>query len=88
MGISSNSPIGASRDPGTVFDESSPYRPYLAYGQSKKLMEDAFNAAGRVSPRSRGHGYTTKSCRASDEPTPARCRSIGPPTTPAGSRAA
>jgi nucleoside-diphosphate-sugar epimerase len=47
IGISSNSPIGASRDPGTVFDETSPYRPYLAYGESKKLMEDAFNAAAR-----------------------------------------
>jgi nucleoside-diphosphate-sugar epimerase len=45
VATSSNSPIGASRDPSTLFDEGSPYRPYLAYGQSKKLMEDALNAA-------------------------------------------
>ena len=28
-----------------MFDESSPYRPYMAYGRSKKLMEDDLNAA-------------------------------------------
>ena len=47
VATSSNSPAGASRDPSTVFDESSPYRPYMAYGRSKKLMEDDLNAADR-----------------------------------------
>ena len=45
MATSSNSPAGVSRDPTTRFDESSPYRPYMAYGRSKKLMEDDLNAA-------------------------------------------
>jgi nucleoside-diphosphate-sugar epimerase len=45
VATSSNSPAGVSRDPSTVFDESSPYRPYMSYGRSKKLMEDALNAA-------------------------------------------
>ena len=45
VAISSNSPAGDSRDPDMVFDESSPYRPYMNYGRSKKLMEDALNAA-------------------------------------------
>jgi nucleoside-diphosphate-sugar epimerase len=47
IGVSSNSPAGASRDPATVFDESAPYRPYMGYGRSKKLMEDNLNAAHR-----------------------------------------
>lgn len=47
IGVSSNSPAGVSRDPATLFDERSPYRPYLHYGRSKKLMEDALNAAHR-----------------------------------------
>jgi nucleoside-diphosphate-sugar epimerase len=42
---SSNSPAGVSRDPSARFDERSPYRPYMAYGRSKKLMEDALNWA-------------------------------------------
>jgi len=45
VATSSNSPAGVSRDPGTRFDESSPYKPYMTYGKSKKLMEDALNAA-------------------------------------------
>jgi nucleoside-diphosphate-sugar epimerase len=45
VATSSNSPAGVSRDPSTRFDESSPYRPYMSYGRSKKLMEDALNAA-------------------------------------------
>ena len=45
VATSSNSPVGASRRPDEVFDESSPYRPYLAYGVSKKLMEDRLNEA-------------------------------------------
>jgi nucleoside-diphosphate-sugar epimerase len=45
VATSSNSPAGASRDPSTRFDEKSPYHPYMAYGRSKKLMEDDLNAA-------------------------------------------
>jgi nucleoside-diphosphate-sugar epimerase len=45
VATSSNSPAGVSRDPSTLFDESTPYRPYMGYGRSKKLMEDDLNAA-------------------------------------------
>jgi nucleoside-diphosphate-sugar epimerase len=45
VATSSNSPAGASRDPSRRFDEQTPYRPYMAYGRSKKLMEDDLNAA-------------------------------------------
>jgi nucleoside-diphosphate-sugar epimerase len=45
VGTSSNSPAGASRDTDALFDEDAPYRPYMAYGRSKKLMEDTLNAA-------------------------------------------
>jgi nucleoside-diphosphate-sugar epimerase len=37
--VSSNSPFGVSRDPRTVFDEDTPYRPLLGYGQSKMEAE-------------------------------------------------
>lgn len=37
--MSSNSPIGASRNPHEVFDEESPYRPYMGYGRSKEASE-------------------------------------------------
>jgi nucleoside-diphosphate-sugar epimerase len=37
--MSSNSPIGASRDPREVFDEGTPYRPYMGYGRSKEAAE-------------------------------------------------
>jgi nucleoside-diphosphate-sugar epimerase len=37
--MSSNSPIGVSRYPYEVFDEQSPYRPYMGYGRSKEAME-------------------------------------------------
>jgi nucleoside-diphosphate-sugar epimerase len=47
VATSSNSPAGVARDPSVVFDESSPYRPYMGYGRSKKLMEDDLNAAQR-----------------------------------------
>jgi nucleoside-diphosphate-sugar epimerase len=43
VATSSNSPAGVSR-----FDESSPSRPYMAYGRSKQLMEDALRAAGEA----------------------------------------
>jgi nucleoside-diphosphate-sugar epimerase len=38
--MSSNSPIGVSRNPVEVFDEDSPYRPYMGYGWSKRVMEE------------------------------------------------
>src|SRR6478609_4961381 len=38
--MSSNSPIGVSRNPSEVFDEESPYRPYMGYGRSKQAMEE------------------------------------------------
>jgi nucleoside-diphosphate-sugar epimerase len=48
VATSSNSPAGAARDPSVVFDESAPYKPYMGYGRSKKLMEDDLNAAHRA----------------------------------------
>jgi len=45
VATSSNSPAGCARDPAVVFDETSEYSPYMAYGRSKKLMEDDLNAA-------------------------------------------
>ncbi len=38
--MSSNSPCGTNPHPDHVFDEASPYRPYMNYGRSKMLMED------------------------------------------------
>jgi nucleoside-diphosphate-sugar epimerase len=37
--VSSNSPMGVNPFPGHLFDESSPYRPYMNYGRSKMQME-------------------------------------------------
>lgn len=37
--VSSNSPIGCNPSINDVFDESSPFAPYMAYGNSKMLME-------------------------------------------------
>ena len=45
VATSSNSPIGASRNPSTLFDEASPYRPHAGYGRSKMLMEKELNDA-------------------------------------------
>lgn len=45
IALSSNSPVGVSRDPATLFDEATPRRPYLAYGRSKAAMEDAVRAS-------------------------------------------
>lgn len=42
--MSSNSPVGASRNPYEVFDEASPYRPYMGYGRSKQAMEEWLQA--------------------------------------------
>ena len=39
--VSSNSPCGCNPHPDHLFDESSPYRPYMHYGRSKMLMEMA-----------------------------------------------
>ncbi|MEO6990090.1 MAG: NAD(P)-dependent oxidoreductase [Candidatus Baltobacteraceae bacterium] len=49
--VSSNSPIGVSRDPSVVFTEESPYDPYMNYGRSKVAMErliSEMNAAARL----------------------------------------
>jgi nucleoside-diphosphate-sugar epimerase len=44
--MSSNSPIGVSRNPFEVFDEESPYNPYMGYGRSKQEMEEWLRAGG------------------------------------------
>lgn len=49
--VSSNSPIGCNPSRDHLFDEFSPYNPYMNYGRSKKLGEDIVNAArdrGRI----------------------------------------
>jgi nucleoside-diphosphate-sugar epimerase len=49
--MSSNSPCGTNPHPDHVFDEASPYRPYMHYGRSKMLMEQAvaaYQEAGRI----------------------------------------
>lgn len=46
--VSSNSPFGVNPHPQHVFDESSPYAPYLAYGASKREAEElVLGAAAR-----------------------------------------
>ena len=42
--MSSNSPIGVSRNPFEVFDEESPYNHYMGYGRSKQAMEEWLRA--------------------------------------------
>ncbi|MGB3536385.1 MAG: NAD(P)-dependent oxidoreductase [Microcoleaceae cyanobacterium] len=37
--VSSNSPCGCNPHPDHLFDETSPYHPYMNYGKSKMLME-------------------------------------------------
>ena len=39
--MSSNSPIGVTKNPELIFNETSPYNPYMNYGRSKMLMEKA-----------------------------------------------
>ena len=39
--MSSNSPCGSNPHPDHVFDEASPYHPYMHYGRSKMQMEQA-----------------------------------------------
>jgi len=49
--MSSNSPLGCNPHPDHVFDEDSPYNPYLNYGRSKMQMEQRvaeFQAGGRI----------------------------------------
>jgi nucleoside-diphosphate-sugar epimerase len=49
--MSSNSPCGTNPHPDHVFDESSPYRPYMHYGRSKMLMEQAvaaYSQSGKI----------------------------------------
>ncbi len=46
VALSSNSPVGVSRDHAALFDEETPVRPYLAYGRSKLGMERAVRAGG------------------------------------------
>jgi nucleoside-diphosphate-sugar epimerase len=49
--MSSNSPIGVSRNPLEVFDEDSSYRPYMGYGRSKQAMEEWLRArSGKGEP--------------------------------------
>jgi nucleoside-diphosphate-sugar epimerase len=43
--VSSNSPIGTNPTRDDVFDEDAPYHPYLGYGKSKMLAEQAVRAA-------------------------------------------
>jgi nucleoside-diphosphate-sugar epimerase len=42
--MSSNSPIGCNPHPDHRFTEASPYNPYMGYGRSKMLMEQALRA--------------------------------------------
>lgn len=49
--VSSNSPLGCNPHDDHLFDEESPYHPYLGYGRSKMLMEQhvaAVQAEGRI----------------------------------------
>ena len=41
--MSSNSPCGCNAQRDQLFDERSPYNPYLNYGRSKMLMEEFIN---------------------------------------------
>lgn len=44
--VSSNSPCGCNPHSDHLFDEASPYRPYMNYGRSKMLMEEAVRELG------------------------------------------
>jgi nucleoside-diphosphate-sugar epimerase len=48
--VSSNSPIGMNRHADDVFDEDSPYNPYMGYGNSKRLAEELVLEAGKAGP--------------------------------------
>jgi nucleoside-diphosphate-sugar epimerase len=47
--VSSNSPIGVNHRTDEVFTEDSPYAPYMGYGRSKMLAEQAVRAANGAS---------------------------------------
>ena len=64
--VSSNSPCGTNPSPDHLFDESSPYRPYMGYGRSKMLAEQSVCAtdSARSHGRSSGHpGFTVRISR-------------------------
>jgi nucleoside-diphosphate-sugar epimerase len=44
--VSSNSPIGIGAHNADIFDESSPYRPYMSYGKSKRDAEEIVRQGG------------------------------------------
>jgi nucleoside-diphosphate-sugar epimerase len=49
--VSSNSPFGFNPSPDHLFDESSPYNPYMGYGRSKHRMEllvDRAQESGKI----------------------------------------
>ena len=46
--VSSNSPIGLNPYSGHLFDEFSPYHPYMNYGKSKMQMEMVVKEVGRT----------------------------------------
>ena len=49
--MSSNSPLGCNPHPDHVFDEDSPYNPYMNYGRSKMQLEQRvaeFQAGGKI----------------------------------------
>jgi nucleoside-diphosphate-sugar epimerase len=51
VAVSSNSPIGTNPRRDHLFDEESPYNPYMNYGRSKMLMEQVvkeYQARGRL----------------------------------------
>lgn len=50
IAVSSNSPCGCNPHPDHLFDECSPFRPYMHYGRSKMLLELAIRDAS-----TRGH---------------------------------
>ncbi|HRT58925.1 MAG TPA: NAD-dependent epimerase/dehydratase family protein, partial [Candidatus Paceibacterota bacterium] len=66
--MSSNSPCGCNPHPDHLFDEYSPYNPYMHYGRSKMLMEQAVAERARnnqgpsflnvVTYRYRGHSMS------------------------------
>ncbi|MBX3025704.1 FAD-dependent oxidoreductase [bacterium] len=45
VAVSSNSPFGFNPGPEHVFDERAPYAPYMAYGRSKRRLEELVRAA-------------------------------------------
>lgn len=48
--MSSNSPLGCNPHPDHLFDEESPYNPYMGYGRSKMRMEELVNGMGEEGP--------------------------------------